>query len=107
MVWAACRRALRHQQDAEDAFQAVFLALARSARSVGTRGSVAGWLHRVATNAALNLRANRERQRAGSLTTDPLAHARGSPDDAELAGAVDEELNRLPDRYRAAFVLCC
>ena len=59
MVWAACRRVLRHQHDAEDAFQATFLALARAAASIGTRPAVAGWLHRVATNAALKLKAGR------------------------------------------------
>jgi RNA polymerase sigma factor (sigma-70 family) len=106
MVWATCRRVLRHQQDAEDAFQAVFLALARCARSVGTRGTVAGWLHRVAVNAALKLKASRERERPEPIGT-PVAHAPGSPDDAECIGVVDEELNRLPDHYRAAFVLCC
>src|SRR5262245_50535682 len=59
MVWATCRRVLRHQHDVEDAFQATFLALARAARSIGTRRAVAGWLHRVATNAALKLKAGR------------------------------------------------
>src|SRR5688572_22759382 len=57
MVWATCRRILRHQQDVEDAFQAAFLALARSAASIGTRQAAGGWLHRVAVNAALKLRA--------------------------------------------------
>src|SRR5687767_9717275 len=48
MVWAACRRVLRHQHDVEDAFQATFLALARAAQSIAARQAVAGWLHRVA-----------------------------------------------------------
>src|SRR5262245_66025509 len=59
MVWATCRRLLRHDQDVEDAFQAAFLALARNAATLGTRQAVGGWLHRVATNAALKLRADR------------------------------------------------
>src|SRR3954462_13637995 len=59
MVWATCRRVLRHQQDVEDAFQAAFLALARTAGTLGTRQAVAGWLHRVAMNAAINLRTRR------------------------------------------------
>ena len=70
-------------------------------RRLGTRQAVAGWLHRVAMNAALKLR-------AGRITTglDVDVPARPEPD-GELAGAVDEELERLPDRMRAAFVLCC
>src|SRR4051812_4083761 len=101
MVWATCRRVLRHQQDVEDAFQATFLALTRSAKSISTRQAVSGWLHRVAMNAALKLRVTR---RTTGLTAD--VPDRPEPDAAELAGAVDEELERLPHRMRAAFVLC-
>src|SRR5262249_46254001 len=101
MVWATCRRVLRHQQDAEDAFQATFLALARTAATLDTRQAVAGWLHRVAMNAAINLKA---RRRPTCLTDDVPAPPEP---DGELSGAVDEELERLPHRMRAAFVLCC
>src|SRR5687767_9648708 len=92
MVWATCRRVLRNQHDIEDAFQATFLALARHATTLGTRQAVAGWLHRVATNAALKLRADR-------LTTGLTREmaARGEIGDGEFTGAVDEELDRLPD----------
>jgi RNA polymerase sigma factor (sigma-70 family) len=101
MVWATCRRVLRHQQDVEDAFQATFLALARTAGALGTRQAVAGWLHRVAMNASINLKA---RRRTTALTHDVPAPPES---DGELSGAVDEELERLPQRMRAAFVLCC
>ena len=104
MVWGTCRRILRHQHDIEDAFQATFLALARTAKSIGTRQAISGWLHRVAVNAALKLKANR-------VPAEPLADvpARSDVDSTggELAGVLDEELNRLSDRTRAAFVLCC
>lgn len=104
MVWGTCQRILRHQQDAEDAFQATFLALARSAGSVGRRESIAGWLYRVASNAALKLKSHRRPHaeltpEAGAPSHDPADH--------ELTGVLDEELNRLPDHYRTAFILCC
>lgn len=101
MVWATARRVLRHQQDVEDAFQATFLALAKTARTLGTRQAVAGWLHRVATNASINLKALR---RTAGLIDDVQAP---TEPDGELAGVIDEELGRLPERMRAAFVLCC
>jgi RNA polymerase sigma factor (sigma-70 family) len=104
MVWATCRRTLRQQQDAEDAFQATFLALARHARRIGRRESVGGWLHRVALNAALKLRARRK------VESELPADLEGETDagaERELCQAVDAELDRLPDHYRAAFVLCC
>ena len=104
MVWAACSRLLRHRQDAEDAFQATFLALARSARSSGPQRSVAGWLHRVARHAALKLKA---RRRPASALTHDVPDSPEDPAGWEVAGALDEELDRLPDRYRVAFVLCC
>src|SRR5579872_1126537 len=104
MVWATCCRVLRCQQDVEDAFQATFIALARSAGSIGARQAVGGWLHRVAFHAALKLKAG--------IKAIPLAieiPARHQPDlvAKELSSAVNEELNRLPDRLRGVFVLCC
>ncbi|HEY8504817.1 MAG TPA: sigma-70 family RNA polymerase sigma factor [Gemmataceae bacterium] len=104
MVWATCRRILRHEHDAEDAFQAAFLALARAAGSIGTRRAVAAWLHRVAVNCALKLKAKRP---AAGLTDEVPARPQGGPEGVEFAAAVDEELDRLPARCRAAFVLCC
>src|SRR5262249_32837341 len=106
MVWAVCRRVLRHPQDAEDALQAAVLTLARFARSVGRRGSVAGWLHRVAVNAALKLkswRAPTVRSEVLDQQLSPDLTVGAQLDGDELAGAVDEELDRLPQQYRAAF----
>jgi RNA polymerase sigma factor (sigma-70 family) len=104
MVWAACRRALGHPQDAEDAFQAAFLALARRAGALGRGEAVGGWLHRVAVRAALRVRA---RRRPAAALPEDVPAAPDDPAGRELAGAVDEELDRLPAPYRAAFVLCC
>jgi RNA polymerase sigma factor (sigma-70 family) len=108
LVWGVCRRVLRNVHDAEDAFQATFLALVQKAGSVGKRGTVGGWLYRVAYHAALKARAreaNRqrhERQVVAQPSTDLLAEVTGR----ELLAALDEELSRLPEKYRAPLVHC-
>jgi RNA polymerase sigma factor (sigma-70 family) len=114
MVWGICRRILGQEQDAEDAFQAAFLVLARKARTAGRRGSVGGWLYRVAVRVALAARARartrvgRERPLAGD-PADPGAAADPAAGAAcrEVRAAIDEEVARLPGRYRHPFVLCC
>jgi DNA-directed RNA polymerase specialized sigma24 family protein len=90
MVWATARRILRHQQDAEDAFQATFLALAKTAGTLGTRQAVAGWLHRVATNASINLKALRR--------TAGLIHDVPAPiePDGELLNTISLETSYPP-----------
>ncbi len=101
MVWGVVRRILRHNHDAEDAFQATFLALAREAKRVD---GVAGWLHRVAFHVALKVKSKRPRSREApadrSTTADPAEWR-------EVGEVIDAEVNRLPERYRSAFVLCC
>ncbi len=97
-VWTACRRTLRHDADAEDAFQATFLALSKKAGSIRETGTLAGWLYRVAVNAALKLRASRPE-------TVPIAEVE-SPSRVEQVGPAHEELARLSDKYRLPVVLC-
>src|SRR6476661_8927807 len=104
MVWQTCRRVLRHDQDAEDAFQASFLALARKASSIRRTTTVAGWLYRVALRAAL---AARSRPHPTETHADLNEVASARPEDPELRARLDEEIRRLPERYREAFVLCC
>jgi RNA polymerase sigma factor (sigma-70 family) len=108
MVLSVCRRVLRREHDAEDAFQAAFLTLVRKAAAVGRRASVGGWLHTVAYRIALRARAGR---RPVPLPAEPRPDVSGEGPPAallraELASALDEEIHRLPDKYRIAFILC-
>src|SRR5437870_8135995 len=79
MVLAVCRRVLGHEQDAEDAFQATFLVLARKAAAFGWRESVGNWLYRVAYRLAVRARRQSQRRQARELRLaerqpcDPLA----------------------------------
>ncbi len=104
MVLAACRRALP-PADAEDAFQATFLVLVRKARSVGRRGSVGGWLHRVAVRVARAARIRAARV-AVPLAVEPVALERTDVETRELRMVLDEELDHLPERFRRVLVLC-
>ncbi len=107
MVWGVCRRLL-DLHDAEDAFQATFLVLVRKAASVRPREMVANWLHGVARQAALQARRTtvrrRARERQSTRTPDPPAAERQPEHD--LRFLLDQELGRLPEKYRAAVVLC-
>src|SRR5882724_9562146 len=108
MVMGVCRRVPRRHHDAEDAFQATFLVLARKASTLSTRGLVGHWLYGVAYNTARKAKAaankRRERERATSELPEPaMAPPRDSPD---LNDALDQELSRLPGKYRIAIVLC-
>jgi RNA polymerase sigma factor (sigma-70 family) len=106
LVYGTARRALGNAADADDAFQAAFLALARKADTVRRTDSLGGWLHRVALRGALKLRAARARraEREGAPLPETVARAIPLPDDT--ATAIDEELARLPEKLRVAFVLC-
>lgn len=106
LVFGTARRALGNAPDADDAFQAAFLALARRAATVRSGEALGGWLHRVALRAALKVRAARARRaaREGAPLPDRAARATPAPDDT--AAVIDEELARLPEKLRVAFVLC-
>ena len=112
MVWAVCRRMLPSSHDAEDAFQAAFHRAARSAGagSIVQRGQLANWLHSVAVRSANEVRRRERRLRAKEKHLMDASRSRAglphSDDRDELLALLDEELDRLPERYRAALVLC-
>src|SRR5205823_2442648 len=105
MVLGACRRALGSPEDAEDAFQAVFLVLAGKAASVSRGAALPAWLHRVALRLAVRLA--RSRRPVAELAIDPPAAVACDPVERdELRGVLDAEIDRLPEHCRRAVVRC-
>src|SRR5262245_34186084 len=107
MVLGVCRRVLRNEADAEDAFQATFFVLVRKAASIRPRGLVGNWLYGVAHNTALKAKAMNERRRTKEkeAATQPKPSAPAA-DWQHLQELLDQELQVLPDKYRSAIVLC-
>jgi RNA polymerase sigma factor (sigma-70 family) len=102
LVWAVCRRHLRDPADVEDAFQATFVVLATKPHAVRRAESLGAWLHGTAWRVASQLREARRRTR-------PEFEAVAPPDDPGLRdalAALDEELARLPPRYRDPLTAC-
>jgi RNA polymerase sigma factor (sigma-70 family) len=108
MVWGVCRRVLGNPHDAEDAFQATFLVLVRKAASVRQREQVGNWLYGVANQTALKARALRakRRTRERQVADMPNIEAPHQDESRDLQTFLDQELSRLPDKYRVAIVLC-
>jgi RNA polymerase sigma factor (sigma-70 family) len=109
MVLAVCRAVLRHQQDAEDAFQVTFLVLARHAATVRKKEALAGWLHGVAHRTALQARRAARRRHHHETRAEAMTpkHPPAEQSWQEIRAALDEEVGRLAPAYRAPFVLCC
>lgn len=107
LVLSVCRRIVQQEQDAEDAFQATFLVLARRASAIRKRASLSSWLHGVAFRVASKLKVQQARRRAGDQALGQRAAPAG--DDLswrEVRGLLDAELERLPEHLRAPLVLC-
>ncbi|MDV6033248.1 MAG: sigma-70 family RNA polymerase sigma factor [Phycisphaera sp. RhM] len=110
LVMGVCRRALGNEQDAEDAFQATFLVLSRKAGSLRKGKSLPGWLHKTAFRIALRARATKARRREKTLESEVMAedsHFLNNFATEHGRSTLDEELNRLPERYRLPLILCC
>lgn len=109
LVFGVCQHVLGHGQDAEDAFQATFLVLAQSASGIKKRDAVASWLHGVAYRTAMRAKRDLARRRFHERQAMAMAKTKPRWDLAlqDLQGIVDEEIQLLPKKYRAPFVLCC
>jgi RNA polymerase sigma factor (sigma-70 family) len=117
MVLGVCRRVLHDAHDAEDAFQATFLVLARKAGAIRRQESAASWLCRVAYRLAVTARLRAAKRRALERQASEMARARSQSNHRasgfnpeahgrELRLLLDEELDRLPGKYHAPLVLC-
>jgi RNA polymerase sigma factor (sigma-70 family) len=108
MVLGVCRRVLRNGHDAEDAFQATFLVLVRKATSIVPRELVGNWLYGVAYRTALKARSMAARRRVveGQVRDMSRSEALDPGARLDLQTQLDQELNRLPDKYRAPVILC-
>jgi RNA polymerase sigma factor (sigma-70 family) len=109
LVLTVCRQVLRDAHHAEDAFQATFLVLARKAASVRKGTSLASWLYGVAFRISMKARNQGARRRSREAGVPPRSPLDPVTEAAlrELQTFLHEEVNRLPEKLRAPFVLCC
>jgi RNA polymerase sigma factor (sigma-70 family) len=108
MVWGVCRRLLPNHHDAEDAFQATFLVLVRKAASIASRELLANWLYGVAHQTARKARATAAKRKGRERQVTDMPEPAVTEQDlwSDLLPLLDQELSRLPEKYRAIIVLC-
>lgn len=108
MVWAVCHRVLRNHHDAEDAFQATFLVLLRKAASIVSREKLANWLYGVAHQTSLNAKETAARRKGRERQVIDMPEPKVAEPDLwlHLQPFLDQDLSRLPDKYRITIVLC-
>ncbi len=108
MVFGVCRRILRNEADAQDAFQATFLVLVRKASTIRPRDRVGNWLYGVARQTALRAKsaAAKQHQRERQMAHIPEPEVVQGGIGADVVPLLDDELSRLPAKYRCAVVLC-
>jgi RNA polymerase sigma factor (sigma-70 family) len=108
LVLSVCRRVLGTVQDAEDAFQATFLVLARKAGSIRDPHLLGNWLYGVASRIARKARAGVSKRQMHEKQAQllPSLQAPPGPEPDDVGSVLDEELSRLPEKYRVAVVLC-
>ncbi|HWY88517.1 MAG TPA: sigma-70 family RNA polymerase sigma factor [Gemmataceae bacterium] len=107
MVLGVCRRVLSNPHDAEDAFQSVFLVLVRKANSVVPREMVGNWLYGVALQTAIRVKSMNAKQRGRERQMAALPEPKtAKPCRDDGVDIIDQELSRLPDKYRVVIVLC-
>jgi RNA polymerase sigma factor (sigma-70 family) len=107
MVLGICRRALQDPHDVEDAFQSTFLVLVRKANGLRDRNLVGHWLYGVACRVAAKTRAEGRRQTLPRLAAEPEAPELGTDSEQiDRLAALDEEIGRLPEKFRVPVVLC-
>lgn len=108
MVWGVCSRLLRTPQDAEDAFQATFMVLVRKAGVIAEGERLAGWLHGVAVRVAKKAQVQSARRLAQHKEMEEVFRhvPTGEPGWKELSAVLDDEVQRLPVKYREPLVLC-
>jgi RNA polymerase sigma factor (sigma-70 family) len=108
MVLGVCRRLLRNGHDADDAFQATFLVLVRKAACIAPKEMVGHWLYGVAYQTALKGRAvaAKRRMRERQLALIPEPETKSHDLWSDLQSVLDQEVSRLPYKYRVPFVLC-
>jgi RNA polymerase sigma factor (sigma-70 family) len=103
MVFGTCRRVLGNATDADDAFQAAFVVLVRRGRGLTDRACVGNFLYGVAFHTALKAKAMAAKRRTREAKSNP---PEPRPDRSELLAALDEELTKLPEKYREPVVQC-